>query len=121
MKIKFKLLIIICSIILTIIIVTFKFSTKTNFSDFALGNETVSYWAKDKHNNFVNVASIDSISSSQILNAFYHSNKDSAILILGNSQSHSINQIKSKQSTYVEILINKNFKLFLFCRYLSKC
>lgn len=114
MKTKILLFIIVCSFFLTVLIINLYFSSKTNFSNFALGNETVSYWATNENKKPIHISAIDSVSVFSIINTYKNEKKDSTVLILGNSQTHSINQIKVGQSTYVEILHKKFNNQFIF-------
>lgn len=77
-----------------------------SFENLALGTQTSSYQAKDADGKVIHYLHLDSTETFQFessLNGF----KDSATLILGNSQTHSINQLKNNDCNYVELLAKK--------------
>ena len=71
-----------------------------NFNDLALGEETKSYYAKNKFGPI----HIDSLNK---LKDIHFEIKKDIFLILGNSQTHSINQMKYGDVNYVQLLSEK--------------
>jgi hypothetical protein len=67
--------------------------------DFALGDATTSHFVEPYHFNKLNQESIDHNDS-----IWQKSGGKAIMLILGNSQTHSINQYKEGQNTYVKLL-----------------
>lgn len=102
---------------LIIIVVIFALLKKTNssFENLALGTQTISYSAKNLSDKPIHFLHIDSTEKS-IFDHTVKKNQDSALLILGNSQTHSINQYKPSQVNFVELL-NLNFQKYrpLYC------
>jgi hypothetical protein len=76
---------------------------KISFENLALGTETYMYQAKDKNDNLIHYLRLD---SQELLSLEFltKSSYDSIILILGNSQTHSINQMKPNDRNYVELI-----------------
>tara|TARA_B100001059_G_C17839523_1_gene591037 strand:- start:5819 stop:6862 length:1044 start_codon:yes stop_codon:yes gene_type:complete len=79
---------------LSIIIINFS-SSNINADEFALGEETTSYYAQNKQGHKIHFSNLNDVN--------FDSSKE-LILILGNSQTHGINQKKNKDVNYVEIL-----------------
>lgn len=77
-----------------------------SFENLALGTQTSSYQAKDSDGkviHYLHLNSIEIVQFESVFNGF----KDSATLILGNSQTHSINQLRKNDCNYVELLAKK--------------
>lgn len=77
-----------------------------SFENLALGTQTSSYQAKDLDGTVIHFLHLDSTET----NLFDEAVKeilDSAVLILGNSQTHSINQMEKDDCNYVELLSKK--------------
>ena len=76
---------------------------KISFENLALGTETSLSQAKDDNGKLIHYLRLD---SQELLSlaALTKSSSDSIILILGNSQTHSINQMKPNDRNYVEII-----------------
>lgn len=83
--------------------VKYLFSSK-DLSELALGEGTSTYFARDKYNNAIHISNIDSLSKWEVLNNWKNNGKKDVILVLGNSQTHSINQMKIGEYNYIEIL-----------------
>lgn len=85
--------------IISILIMMYFGKSKTNFNDLALGDETSSYFAK-KNNETIHFKDLESFES------FKYSKKTELprILILGNSQSHSINQMNTDDVNYIQLI-----------------
>jgi hypothetical protein len=67
------------------------------FEDAALGTGTVAYYAEDSQKNKIHY--IPKHDPSLFLSEISHHLKNKTILYLGNSQSHSINQLKANDNT----------------------
>jgi hypothetical protein len=74
------------------------------FEDAALGTGTVAYYAEDNENNKVHYS--PKHDPSDFIKGISHHLKNQTILYLGNSQSHSINQLKDKDNTMSGYLFN---------------
>lgn len=105
MNSKFKIVPIIISIILSIIIINIFFNENVKFENLALGSQTSVYQSKNNYNELIHITNFDSIQYFQLISNV-HLKKDSLILILGNSQSHSINQLKKGQKNLISIINN---------------
>lgn len=82
-----------------------------SFENLALGTQTSSYQAKGTDGKVIHYLHLDSTETVQFENAL-NGSKDSATLILGNSQTHSINQLKKNDCNYVELLaVNRQHKV----------
>jgi hypothetical protein len=73
------------------------FSNQTDFGDAALGNGTVSYFAKDKDGNSIHYLPKEDAAS--FINGIKKYSSFRTVLFLGNSQSHSINQMELGDNT----------------------
>jgi hypothetical protein len=85
-------------------IIQFGFSGNTKFEDLALGTETSPYFAKNSLNEPIHISRIDDNEEPDFINTYINSGKSKTILFLGNSQTHSINQIKKDQINFIQIL-----------------
>ena len=103
MSSKIKILIYLVSVLITVVIIKFSFTEK-EFSDFALGNNTSTYFATDKNKKSIHVSNIDSIAKSKIFETWKSNGEKDVALVLGNSQTHAINQIQDNEFNYLEIL-----------------
>ena len=74
-----------------------------SFENLALGTQTSTYQAKDKMGKTIHFLHMDS-SELQAFEDLSNSCLDSVTLILGNSQTHSINQLKKKDKNFVELI-----------------
>lgn len=84
------------------------FSQERHFENLGLGEETVTYWAADSQGNTIHISTIDDSSETKFVDGWEKRGKKPVLLILGNSQTHSINQKKSAEVTYVELLHKNN-------------
>ena len=78
----------------------------TSFENLALGTSTSTYQAKNKNLELIHFLHVDSLE----MLAFDQLSKqlaDSISLFLGNSQTHSINQMYSRDENYVELIDHK--------------
>lgn len=78
----------------------------SSFENLALGTQTSAYQAKDLDGNVIHFLHLDSIETTQFEGAV-KGVQDSVVLVLGNSQTHSINQLKQNDCNYVELLSKK--------------
>lgn len=103
MSSKIKILIYLVSFLVTIVIIKFSFNEK-ELLNFALGKNTSTYFATDKNKNPIHVSNIDSLAKSTILKTWKSNGGKDVALVLGNSQTHSINQMQDNEFNYLEIL-----------------
>jgi hypothetical protein len=89
--------------ILSLFLLKMFFSEKVVFEDLALGEETTRFLAKDSANRPMHIVEMNG-EEQALLKTWSESGKDSVVLVLGNSQTHSINQIKPKDEIYVSSL-----------------
>lgn len=100
LKNKMKKTNILISFIVAFLFIAY-FSSDTKFDELAFGQQTTAYYAKDnKKNELLHFSKI----SDYLINIDSLKNK---ILFFGNSQTHSINQIKQNQKNYVELINEK--------------
>lgn len=100
---KIKVSIYLVSLIVTIVIIKFSFTEK-ELSNFALGKSTSTIYATDKNKKHIHVSNIDSLAKSKILDTWKSNGSKDVVLVLGNSQTHSINQMQDNEFNYLEIL-----------------
>ncbi len=103
MSSKLKIIFFIISFIISILIIRY-LNVDKDFSNFALGKETTTVYAKDVQDRLIHVSSIDSLNKQTILHVWNSNGNKDVSLVLGNSQTHSINQIKTNDVNYLEIL-----------------
>lgn len=89
------------------IIVTY-FSGSKEFENLALGNETASYQAVDNQGKLIHIVKIDKETGDEFLLNWKNRGSKNAILVLGNSQMHSINQMRKGDINYLELLHKEN-------------
>jgi hypothetical protein len=104
MKAKFFFSVIVLSLVATCSLINFNFSENANFENYALGTQTITYWAKGTDKSIIHISAIDSSNSVQLNNGWQARGKKDVLLVLGNSQGHSINQKKEDEVTFVELL-----------------
>lgn len=108
-----RIIIYLFSLIIALVLLS-SITSSISFENLALGENTTSYWAKNKNGNTIHFQKIDAsllkkISSLQI------TKEDSVLLFLGNSQTHGINQFKSSYCNYVEAICKTtNHKILAF-------
>ncbi len=86
------------TIIFFSLLIIFFSSSELVSEEFALGDETKSYYALDSDNKKIHFSKIDDIE--------FKDNSE-LIIFLGNSQTHGVNQFVKGNSNYVEILSKK--------------
>ncbi len=102
MNSKYKYLFeIVISFVIAFAIIIIFFSKEENFENLALGKYTKPYFAKQ---NEFPVQTIALRNHQKIIEGIQNRNNKSIVLILGNSQSHSINQLKVGDNTFVGVL-----------------
>ena len=104
MKFNKLVLQLILGFIIAIVIIQLFFSGKRKFDELALGTETVTYMAKNKSNKSIHLTRIDNLDEVAFLSTYDTSGKNKAIFFLGNSQTHSINQMKPGQVNFIRLL-----------------
>jgi hypothetical protein len=82
---------------------------KISFENLALGTQTSAYQAKDKTGKTIHFLHMDSTELREFEDLCNYS-LDSVTLILGNSQTHSINQLKKKDKNFVELINESSAK-----------
>lgn len=83
------------------------FSDDKKFEDLALGTETVTYRAVDSRNHSIHLLHFDDGEWSDFITGWKARGKKNVILFLGNSQTHSINQRKENEVTFIELIHNR--------------
>lgn len=77
-----------------------------SFENLAMGTQTSPYQARNEKGNLIHFLHLDTIEIHQFEKLVNEGN-DSVLLFLGNSQSHSINQMKKNDCNYIELLAKK--------------
>jgi hypothetical protein len=103
MSSKLKIIIILISFVISILTIRY-LKVDEDFSNLALGKETSTVFAKNVQGKTIHVSAIDSLNKQIILHAWNSNGNKDVLLVLGNSQTHSINQIKTNDVNYLEIL-----------------
>jgi hypothetical protein len=104
MKYKYLLELLI-SAVLAILVVQLYFNKAIVFEDMALGEETKRYLATDSGYP-IHLVNVDQAERS-FIEGWKKRGSKPVILNMGNSQTHSINQMKNGEVTYVELLHNR--------------
>jgi hypothetical protein len=92
-------------IVAAFLIINIFFRQEPNFAELALGEETKAYLATDSLGHPIHLVH-DSLSQ-LLLTGWQKRGKNEVALVLGNSQTHSINQLKEGDQTYVGLLHQK--------------
>jgi hypothetical protein len=92
----------IIAFVLAFTIINLFFREERNFAELALGEETKPYLAIDSLGYPVHL--VNDSSTSRFLLGWQQRGKLDVALFLGNSQTHSINQLKPGEKNYVELL-----------------
>lgn len=106
MSSKIKILVYLISLLLSIVIIRYSFEEQ-DLSNLALGKHTSTYFAKNKNNNIIHVSNIDSLAKSKMIEIWMSNVEKDISLVLGNSQTNYINQMKISEYNYIEILDEK--------------
>jgi hypothetical protein len=104
MKFNKLLLQLIIGFMLAIGIIHLFFSGERKFDKLALGTETTEYRAKNIANESIHLITIDQLEEDEFINSYHKNGDKKVVLILGNSQTHSINQIKNEEVNYIRLL-----------------
>lgn len=104
MKSKIVIAELLLALIISYWIITTYFSGTQKFEDLALGTETVTYQALDNQDRLIHIQHLDGKEDKLFEEAWRQRGSKPVTLILGNSQTHSINQKKDGQVNYVELL-----------------
>ena len=94
------------SLLTAIIIFLYLNRDPNSFENLAMGTQTSSYQARNENGNLIHFLHLDNIEIHQ-LERLANETNDSVLLFLGNSQSHSINQMKKNDCNYIELLAKK--------------
>ena len=89
---------------MAIVIIHFFFSGDRKFDELAMGPETAEYRAKNRNNESIHLITIDQQEYDEFMNNYHKNGDKKAVLFLGNSQTHSINQLKNGEVNYIELL-----------------
>ena len=100
---KLKIIFILTSFVISILTIR-SLKVDEDFSNLALGKETTTVFAKDAQDRSIHVSTIDSLNKQTILHVWNTNGNKDVSLVLGNSQTHSINQIKTNEVNYLEFL-----------------
>ena len=102
MRAQTQIIILIGAFVLAALILKFSFSGERDFENAALGTLTVSYQSQNAQGETIHtIKHNENVVDQMLLEA---TNSDHIILILGNSQTHSINQKEPGQVVYPELL-----------------
>jgi len=96
-----SLLGLVLSFTLALLIISVFFREKKNFENLALGIYTKSYFGKVKNRPVQTMGFRD---QALVINGCKERNEKDLVLIIGNSQTHSINQYKKGDVTFTELL-----------------
>jgi len=99
----YRLLEIAFGILIGFLVIGQYFREKKNFADLALGGQTTSYQAKND-TNLIHICRINPTEESSLMNGWKARGEKQVLLCLGNSQTHSINQMKAGEVVYAELL-----------------
>ncbi|MEQ1831181.1 MAG: hypothetical protein ABL921_34865 [Pirellula sp.] len=86
-------------------VITFGFSQKKSYEDFDLGTGTSSYFAR-QNDVTIHTNNPDSTFIEGVEELIANNSKD-VLLILGNSQTHGINQFEAGQTNYIGLAVNR--------------
>ena len=103
MSSKLKIIFLLICLLISILIIRY-LNVDKDFSNLALGEETTTVYAKDVQDRSIHISSIDSLNKQTILHVWNINGNKNVSLVLGNSQAHSINQIKTNDVNYLEFL-----------------
>ena len=104
--IRKKLIQLVLSLLIAIICFLHLNTVPNSFENLAIGTHTSPYQARNEKGNLIHFLHLDSIEIHQ-LETLVNNNNDSVFLFLGNSQSHSINQMKKDDVNYIELVAKK--------------
>lgn len=98
------------SFIVSFIIISRYFGGKENFENFDLGKETKIYYAVDDSSRPIHCARFNKDIYQKILEGWERRGRKNVILVLGNSQTHAINQLKPTDINLSQILQHSDFR-----------
>lgn len=101
-----RLLEIIVAFVLAMIFIAWYFAEKKDFANLALGEGTVPYFATDGTYP-IHLDEINKISFDSLMLGWEERGKKDVIFCLGNSQTHSLNQLQKGQVNYTHLLFNE--------------
>ena len=88
--------------------ITTYFSGNTRFEDLALGTETTSYQALDENKKLIHIVKIEGEEEHEFITSWKKRGRKDVVLFFGNSQMHSVNQMKTGEVNFLELLYAKN-------------
>jgi hypothetical protein len=94
------------SLLTAIICFSYLNRVPNSFENLAMGTQTSPYQARNEKGNLIHFLHIDTIEIHQ-LDSLVDETNDSVLLFLGNSQSHSINQMQKNDCNYIELVTKK--------------
>jgi len=106
MKINKEISQILLAAIISLFIIQMFFKGQRKFDEMALGSETVPYYAKDTASGSIHIDKINKQDADKLLNAHRQRGGHDVIFFLGNSQTHSINQMQPREENYIKILFD---------------
>lgn len=94
--------------VISYFVIAYFFSGTATFENFALGTETVAYQAVDTQGKLIHIQHIRDPEPTDFLDGWKARGSKGVIFFLGNSQTHSINQLKSGDVNFIELLHHEN-------------
>lgn len=104
-KVLLTLILISCGLGLSIITFFTSSGTPKDFGEFALGKGTASYFAKVR-NDPIHLGGIEQLEVQRLMDGWKKRGEKDVILVLGNSQTHGINQYVEGQKSYNHLLFD---------------
>jgi hypothetical protein len=104
MKLNKLLLQLLLGLLFAIATIQLFFSGERKFDELALGTETVTYMAKDIAGSNIHLTQIDNAEENVFVNDYHARGNKNVTLFMGNSQTHSINQMKNGEVNFIRIL-----------------
>jgi hypothetical protein len=104
-------------VLLAFFVINVFFSGNKKFDELALGTETFTYMARDGGGKNIHISNINSLEESDFIQSYDEQPQKDVILFLGNSQTHSINQMKNGEVNFIRMLHDsfQNKNAYLFC------
>ena len=94
--------------VLSFWIVSVYFTGDTKFEELALGSETTSYQALDENKKPIHIVKIEGEEEREFITNWKKRGRKGVVLFFGNSQMHSVNQMKTGEVNFLELLYAKN-------------
>ena len=77
------------------------------FENLAMGDETSTYQALDEEQHLVHIQRLNEEQTTELVNSWKRRGEREVIFFLGNSQTHSINQLHENDVNYIELLYHR--------------